>query len=455
MLTNVEQQLALCDKYDIAGPRYTSYPTALEMTEAKARLDRSQLIGAKPRQPIAVYIHIPFCHKLCYYCGCNKVVANDQHKAERYVDALILELNMLAESVGERPLRSLHLGGGTPSFLTPDQITRLMAALNSVFRRSQVFEASIEIDSRSINVAYIDLLAELGFTRLSIGIQDTNADVQEAINRAQSTDHIAALAHEAKRVGFRSINADLIYGLPLQTLETFKKTVDDVVSIGFDRVSLFSYAHLPRRFKAQRLIATDELPVGHDKLRLMLMAQQWLADASYCEVGMDHFALPSDELAIAVKSGSLNRNFQGYTADPDIDLLALGVSAISDLQGTVLQNEKSLKAYYQAVEFGDSPIAVGFERTDEDLLRGWVIKALMCQFRVDKRVFFSAYGVSFDHYFASELQQLEHLIEDGLVTTSDSFLSVTEKGRLFVRRVAMAFDAHSGDKRQNAFSKVI
>jgi oxygen-independent coproporphyrinogen-3 oxidase len=455
MVNNFEDLLTLCDKYDIAGPRYTSYPTALEMNDSKAREDRSALIASRPEQPIALYVHIPFCHKLCYYCGCNKIVSNDQFKAERYVDALIKELQQLGDSISGRKLRSLHLGGGTPSFLTSSQIARLMTAIECSFSKSQVFEASIEIDSRSIEVDYINLLCDLGFSRLSIGIQDTDESVQNAINRIQSSEHIGDLVRRAKSLGFKSINADLIYGLPRQSLVTFKKTVDDVVQFGFDRVSLFSYAHLPRRFKAQRLIATDELPVGHDKLKLMLSAQRWLAQAGYREVGMDHFALPSDELAQAVESGSLNRNFQGYTADPDIDLLAIGVSSISDINGAVLQNDKALKDYYASIDGGLSPVAVGFDRLPEDLLRGWVIKALMCQFKVDKRQFALAYGVSFDRYFASEIEQLSDLMGDGLVANDETELRVTHRGLLFVRRVAMAFDTYLSAKRQPAFSKVV
>lgn len=446
----------LLNKYNTSGPRYTSYPTALEFND---NFQQAQLINAieqSKNQTLSLYIHIPFCHSLCYYCGCNKVVTRHRGKADIYLDHLIEEINQRAPLFQHYQIKQLHLGGGTPSFLTEQQLSRLIATLKQAFDFTNVDEISIEIDPREIELSLIDHLASLGFNRLSIGVQDTDLKVQEAINRVQSTQFISELVSHAKQAGFNSINVDLIYGLPHQTQQTFAKTLADVQAMAVDRISLFSYAHLPSRFAAQRKLRDEWLPTSQEKFALMQQAITTLCNNGYDFIGMDHFAKPDDELSIAQKNGVLHRNFQGYTTKGDCDLLGLGVSSISAIGNSFSQNTKDLKQYYQQIEASGQAMEQGISLSDDDLIRGDVIRALMCNLFVDKQEIARKYQINFDEYFHAELLSLDTFIKDDLVTTSEHWIAVSPKARLLIRNIAMSFDAYMKKHlNQQRFSRVI
>ena len=444
----------LIEKYDLSGPRYTSYPTALEFSE---KIANSAFIAEASGRTgdFSLYVHIPFCHKLCYYCGCNKVVSNSSERAQRYLMSLAREVDARADLFRDRRVQHLHLGGGTPSYLTKAQMSELISMLKLAFSFADNAELGIEIDAREVDESYLAHLYTLGFNRLSIGVQDTDSKVQEAINRTQSTSHIAGLVGAAKRLGFKSVSVDLIYGLPKQTERTFSQTLDDVLAMKVDRVSLFSYAHMPSRFKAQRLIASSELPDAPLKLALMAMAITRLTAAGMVEIGMDHFAKPEDELAIAAQTGRLKRNFQGYSDHAAMDLLGLGVSAISQVGAVIGQNAKGLAGYHAAVAEMDVAVERGVRLTRDDEIRGAVIQAVMCQHKIDKIEVEQAFGIEFDSYFAAELIELAELEKDGLLTIEAHGISVLFEHRLLVRRVAMVFDAYLQAHRTQRFSKII
>lgn len=444
----------LIQKYDLSGPRYTSYPTALEFS---ADIDNSAFKAAALTRTgnFSLYVHIPFCHKLCYYCGCNKVVSNSSDRAQRYLTSLRQEINARAKLFRGRRVQHLHLGGGTPSYLTQTQMSELISALREAFDFVDDAELGIEIDAREVDEGYLSHLYSLGFNRLSIGVQDTDSQVQEAINRPQSTQHIANLVVAAKTLGFKSVSVDLIYGLPRQTERTFSQTLEDVLAMSVDRVSLFSYAHMPSRFKAQRLIASNELPDAQLKLTLMALAITKLTEAGMVEIGMDHFAKPEDELAIAAQSGRLTRNFQGYSDHGAIDLLGLGVSAISQVGAVICQNMKELAGYHEAVAKMDVAVERGVVLSSEDELRGAVIQAIMCQHKVDKTAIAQAFGIDFDDYFSAELLQLAELEKDGLLTLEPECIRIWFEHRLLVRRVAMVFDAYLPEQVTQRFSRII
>lgn len=434
----------LLHKYPSRGPRYTSYPTALNFSPRFAAQDLRRAIEMSKNKTLSLYVHIPFCHRLCYYCGCNKIVTRLQSKADIYLDYLLKEIALQAEVLGHKPVTQLHLGGGTPNFLTDGQLQRLIDGLKAHFNFTDDAQLSIEIDPRNMSPQRIDSMAKMGFNRLSIGIQDTDPTVQEAINRVQSSELIECLINRAKEKGFRSINLDLIYGLPFQTPDTFARTLDFVHKMQIERVSLFSYAHLPERFAAQRKLATDALPNSEQKFHLMRQAVETLCANGYQFIGIDHFALPSDELAKAQQNKVLGRNFQGYTTDSQSDLLGLGVSAISALGNSYSQNHKDLAGYYYSIEHQGSAIEKGLTLGKDDLIRQRVISDIMCNSMLDKTTISLAFDIDFDQYFADELQQLTPFIEDGLVTNLPYAVIVAPKAQLLLRSICMVFDAYLG-----------
>ncbi|WP_413113127.1 oxygen-independent coproporphyrinogen III oxidase [Thaumasiovibrio sp. DFM-14] len=455
-MTTIEWDQALIEKYNYSGPRYTSYPTALEFSE---QYSHSQFIADcqhYPERPLSLYIHIPFCHQLCYYCGCNKVVTRHQEKADEYLDVLSREIATRAVLLGSRTVTQLHLGGGTPTFLNQAQLSRLMGLLHQAFNVADSAEISIEVDPRQLELTLLDHLYDLGFNRISIGVQDFNKQVQQRVNREQDEAFIASLVQRAKQLGFRSTNLDLIYGLPTQTAASFAQTLQQVLRLEPGRLSIFNYAHMPKMFAAQRKINEQELPTAAEKLRILQETIRTLTQAGYQFIGMDHFARPDDELAIAQRKGTLHRNFQGYTTQGECDLLGLGVSAISMIGDGYAQNKKVLKDYYAAVnELGQATWrGVGLDQ--DDRLRRDVIKALICNFVLDIPAIEAQYDIVFSDYFAEDLILLQGFIDDGMVTVSTDKVTVLPKGRLLIRNICMSFDKYLRQRaRQQQFSRVI
>ena len=444
---------ALIAKYNIHGPRYTSYPTALALQAPfESQTVRDTLLASTGE--LSLYLHLPFCHQLCYYCGCNKVITRHQHKADRYLDALEQEMALYQPLVAHRPIGHIHLGGGTPTFLTEQQLSRLMQLFQQYFDCSKLDELSIEIDPRSCSLEKLAHLRQLGFNRVSFGVQDFDQQVQITINRVQDTDLIRQLVQRAKALGFSSINLDLVYGLPYQQTASFQQTLDQVVALDPDRVSLFSYAHLPARFAAQRKIPEQSLPDASSKLQLLQMSIARLTEAGYQFIGMDHFAKPDDGLARAQQAGLLQRNFQGYTTHGQNALLGLGVSSISQVDGVLWQHQKDLPDYYQAIATAELPIAKGFVLSKDDCIRAELIAELICHFALDTAAFAKKWQLDFASYFADSLQKLSPFIEDGLVELQPGNIQVSEAGRLWVRSICSAFDVYL-QQGQQRYSKVV
>jgi oxygen-independent coproporphyrinogen-3 oxidase len=448
------------NKYNTAGPRYTSYPTALsfhdEFTDADFEFQIKQKSNSKSAQHLSLYLHIPFCHSLCYYCGCNKIVTRQKDRADKYLEFLFKEISHRGAQFTNYKISQLHLGGGTPSFLDKQQLARLMAHLQDNFRFNADVEASIEIDPREIKLSYVDDLAAVGFNRLSIGVQDTNREVQVKINRVQSTEFINALVTRAKEFSFSSINLDLIYGLPMQTFDTFLTTLQKVVEIDPDRISLFSYAHMPQQFPAQRKIKDEWLPSAHAKFDLLRLGIEFLTKAGYVFIGMDHFAKPNDELSKALNAGHLHRNFQGYTPKQHNALLGLGVSSISSIENIYAQNTKVLKTYYEAIENKQSALIKGLVLNFDDKARRAVIHSLMCNFQLSKKEISEQFGIDFDDYFAKSIADLSGFERDGLISMNDTHIRIADRGRLLVRNICMSFDQHLSQHAHNMrYSRVI
>ncbi|MGF1738844.1 oxygen-independent coproporphyrinogen III oxidase [Photobacterium satsumensis] len=447
---------ALIEKYNYSGPRYTSYPTALEFHEAFTPAEFDMACAQYPERNLSLYVHIPFCHKLCYYCGCNKIITRHQHKADQYLDALEQEIRQRSTLLGERTVSQLHWGGGTPTFLTKPQVSRLMGLLREQFSFTPDAEISIEVDPREIELDMLDHLRSEGFNRLSIGVQDFNKEVQKLVNREQDEAFIFAMAERARELGFRSTNLDLIYGLPKQTPELFAQTLDQVLTMRPGRLSIFNYAHMPALFAAQRKIKDADLPQANEKLTILQQTIATLTGAGYQFIGMDHFALPEDELAVAQREGILHRNFQGYTTQGDTDLLGLGVSAISMIGNCYAQNQKELKQYYASVDEKREALWKGVSLDADDLLRREVIKSLICNFHLDKSAIEQQFDIEFDSYFAEDIELLQTFIDDGLVEVSDTAIDVDLKGRLLIRNICMCFDKYLRHRaRQQQFSRVI
>ncbi|PWC15275.1 oxygen-independent coproporphyrinogen III oxidase [Brenneria corticis] len=452
----VDWDLALIQKYNYSGPRYTSYPTALEFSERYDESAFRQAIARYPQRSLSLYIHIPFCHRLCYFCGCNKQVTRQQHKADEYLDVLELEIRQRAPLFAGRTVTQMHWGGGTPTYLDKAQISRLMSLLREQFSFAQRAELSLEVDPREIELDILDHLRAKGFNRLSMGVQDFNKEVQKLVNREQDEDFIFALIARAKSLGFTSTNIDLIYGLPKQTPESFAFTLQRVAELSPHRLSVFNYAHLPSLFAAQRKIKEADLPDAEQKLQILQQTISALTTAGYQFIGMDHFARPDDELALAQRAGKLHRNFQGYTTQGDSDLLGMGVSAISMIGDSYAQNQKELKRYYAQVRETGNALWRGLPLTQDDCIRRDVIKTLICNFRLTYAAIEDDYQIDFKSYFSQDLQQLAPLAADGLVEIGESGITVTAKGRLLIRNICMCFDAYLRSKiRERQFSRVI
>jgi oxygen-independent coproporphyrinogen-3 oxidase len=453
----------LLRRYDVAGPRYTSFPTADRFVEAFSAGDYAQALtqrrsgAAALALPLSLYVHIPFCESLCYYCACNKIITKHHDKAAEYLRYLSREVDLHTQLIGLGQIVSqLHLGGGSPTFLSDDELRELMAMLRRNFAFTPGGEYSIEVDPRTVDAKRLDTLAELGFNRLSFGVQDFDPAVQKAVHRVQPAEQVFALVEAARARGFESINVDLIYGLPQQSPESFDRTLGQVAQLRPDRIALYAYAHLPERFKPQRRIATVELPSGAAKISMLSRSLAAFTAAGYVYVGMDHFALPDDALAVAKRQGRLHRNFQGYSTQPDCDLIALGVSSIGRIGATYSQNAKTLEEYYDALDHGHFPVVRGLALSRDDLVRRAVIMALMCQGQLQFESINLAYLVDFTSYFSRELDALQDLQEQGMVVLDEQGIQVTAQGWYFVRAVAMVFDRYlQTDRTRAKFSKII
>ncbi|NBI41959.1 oxygen-independent coproporphyrinogen III oxidase [[Haemophilus] felis] len=455
-MSEIIWDLALIQKYNYSGPRYTSYPTALEFNESYSNVDFIQAAKRYPERPLSLYVHIPFCHKLCYFCACNKVITRHQHKADIYLDFLEKEIEMRSPLFKNRLVTQIHWGGGTPTYLNESQSARLMTMLRKHFSISPEAEISIEIDPREIELSMLDHLRHLGFNRMSMGVQDFNKEVQKAVNREQDETFIEALLQRARTLGFQSTNLDLIYGLPLQSVESFMFTLQKVIELNPDRLSVFNYAHLPSRFAGQAKIKDAMLPAPETKLSILQNMIELLGSAGYQFIGMDHFAKPDDELAIAQQKGVLHRNFQGYTTQEECDLLGLGVSAISLLGDTYAQNQKELKHYYQALDDTGIALHKGFVMSQEDCLRRDVIKQLICNFKLSYESIERAYNIQFKTHFAEDLNLLAPLAKDGLLEITDKAIQVSARGRLLIRNICLCFDTYSREQaKRQQFSRII
>jgi oxygen-independent coproporphyrinogen-3 oxidase len=453
----------LIRRYDVSGPRYTSYPTADRFVEAFSEAEYTQALTlrksglATKKLPLSLYVHIPFCESLCYYCACNKIITKHHDRAAKYLRYLAREVDLHTSILGlGQPVSQLHLGGGTPTFLTDVELRELMAMLRRNFSFTPGGEYSIEVDPRTIDIKRLDTLAELGFNRLSFGVQDFDPAVQKAVHRVQPAEQVFALVKAARERHFDSINVDLIYGLPMQSPESFDRTLAQINELRPDRIALYAYAHLPERFKPQRRIDSLELPSASSKVSMLSHSMASLVKAGYVYVGMDHFALPNDALAVAKRQGRLHRNFQGYSTQPDCDLIGLGVSSIGRIGATYSQNAKTVEEYYDDLDQGHFPVVRGLALSRDDMIRRSVIMALMCQGQVAFESIGLAFLIEFKTYFASEIEKLQKLEEQGLVILEASGIQVTEMGWFFVRAVAMVFDRYlQTDRNRAKFSKII
>ncbi|MDP2256432.1 MAG: oxygen-independent coproporphyrinogen III oxidase [Polaromonas sp.] len=453
----------LIRRFDVSGPRYTSYPTADRFVEAFTpdqfvqALEQRRSGAAAMVLPLSLYVHIPFCESLCYYCACNKIITKHHERGEAYLRYLSREVDLHTAHLGlGQTVSQLHLGGGTPTFLSDSELRELMAMLRRSFTLAPGGEYSIEVDPRTVDATRLATLAELGFNRLSFGVQDFDPVVQKAVHRVQPAEQVFALVASARQLGFESINVDLIYGLPQQTPESFDRTLAQVNELRPDRIALYAYAHLPERFKPQRRIMTAELPTADAKVSMLSRSLAAFQNAGYVYVGMDHFALPNDSLAVAKRQGRLHRNFQGYSTQPDCDLLGLGVSAIGRIGATYSQNAKTLEEYYDHLDQGRLPVVRGLALTRDDLVRRAVIMALMCQGQLQYESIELAYLIDFKSYFAAELETLAGMEDQGLVEVNDTGIQVTAMGWFFVRGVAMVFDRYlQADRTRARFSKII
>ena len=455
-------QPELLKRFDINGPRYTSYPTADRFHAQFGEPDYLEALKrcAAADKPLSLYFHLPFCPNICYYCGCNKIITKDHGRSAKYIKYLAKEMAMVVHAMGMEgkkiPVTQLHWGGGTPTFLSHQEMTELMQAIRQHFDLQGGGEYSIEIDPRRVTEADIQLLSELGFNRISLGVQDFNLEVQQAVHRVQTLEETQAVLNWAKKYGFNSSSVDLIYGLPKQTPQTFQETVQSVIDMNPDRLSVYSYAHLPTVFKPQRRIFEADLPVAADKLTILANTIDQLDEAGFVFIGMDHCSKPHNELALAQKEGRLHRNFQGYSTQAECDLLAFGISSIGKVDDTYAQNVRTLDEYYAALDAHHLPTLRGLRLDQDDILRRELIGELMCQFSLDTAKFGSAHGIDFHSYFSREMPELADLELAGLLEWQGETIVIPTKGRLLVRRVAMTFDKHLRDAQTGArYSKVV
>ncbi len=457
---SIQFDLDLIQRYDKSGPRYTSYPTALELQEGFGENEYRRQIAKSNEAggPLSLYFHIPFCDTVCFYCACNKIITNNRRHAEPYLESLCKETALQGALFDrERVVNQLHWGGGTPTFLNPAQMERLMATTRQFFhlRDDDQGEYSIEVDPRETDDETIACLRSLGFNRISLGVQDFDPAVQKAVNRIQSPEQTFKVLERARQEGFRSTNVDLIYGLPLQTLESFANTLDQVLAHQPERFSIFNYAHLPSRFKVQRQINDEDLPGADLKLEILQMVGKKLTDSGYVYIGMDHFAKPDDELAIAQRQGKLYRNFQGYATHSDCDLVGLGITSIGRVADAYMQNVKDLPSYHAALEQNRLPVFKGVELSRDDKIRREVISQLICHFQLEFASVEQKFSLDFEQYFSTELMQLESMAKDGLLEIHERDILVLPAGRLLIRNICMVFDQYLPKKRQRQFSKVI
>ncbi len=447
-------------KFDVAGPRYTSYPTAPEWSSAVnagVYLKRLKALGQNDKT-LSIYIHIPFCEQLCYFCACNKVIRKTESAAgNEYLQFLFKEIDWAAQAIGRRKLvKQLHWGGGTPTFLNEDQIQRLFAHVSKHFDIDPQGEIAIEIDPRTVTFNKLKILRELGFNRVSMGVQDFDVKVQDDINRVQPFERVKGVNDWCRQLKFKSINFDLIYGLPYQTKETFGKTVDQVIALKPHRIALYSFAYVPWLSKPQNKFNLEAIPLQDEKLDIFIQSRNKLTAGGYQSIAMDHFALTTDDMAEAFNKGKLHRNFMGYTLKPADEFIGFGVSAIGFLENTYVQNIKVLPDYYACLEKGELPVERGKILTDDDRIRQWVINSLMCQFEVDKQAFFERFGFEFEDYLNMEAAHIGHCIEDGLLVEDHNRIAVTALGKIFIRNVCMGFDAYLRKKDgQKRFSRTI
>ena len=452
---------ALIRRYNQNGPRYTSYPSALQFHEDfDAKAYARALTDGPADAPLSIYIHIPFCARLCYYCACNKVITKDRRRSQTYLQYLKKEMHLVtAQLAPGRPVTQIHLGGGTPTFLDDEEMAQLIQMLREHFtlldNTDPAREYAIEVDPRALGPDTIPRLARLGFNRMSIGVQDFDPRVQKAVNRLQSVALTREVMEQARAHGFASLNLDLIYGLPYQTVTSFRDTLDQVIALRPDRLSVFNYAHLPHVFKPQRSIATETLPNAEEKLAILHLAIERLTQAGYVYIGMDHFALPEDALARAREEGKLHRNFQGYSTQSDCDLIGLGVSAISKLDSGYAQNQKELDAYYAALDAHQLPTWRGYALEADDRIRRDVIMELICQGELDTEALGRRHGIEFDRYFAPELKALVGMVGDGLVRCDGKNLGVTGQGRLLLRNICTVFDRYLSNLPRQHYSKML
>ena len=457
---SIKFDLGLIHRYDRAGPRYTSYPTALELHDGfndedyRQHIIKSNTAGG----PLSLYFHIPFCDTVCFYCACNKIVTKNRKHAEPYLENLYKEIAMLGDLFdANRVVNQLHWGGGTPTFLSFEQMQQLMSVTRQHFflKDDDSGEYSIEVDPRETHSHTIKQLRELGFNRISLGLQDFDPAVQKAVNRIQSEEQTFKVLEDARAEGFRSTNIDLIYGLPLQTVISFANTLDKIIAAAPDRFSIFNYAHMPARFKTQRQINDADMPSAEVKLDILQMVGQKLTSAGYVYIGMDHFAKPDDELAIAQREGKLYRNFQGYSTHSDCDLIGFGITSIGRVGDAYIQNVKELDEYDQLIKQNKLPVYKGVELDYDDKLRRAVITHTICHFELDFSAIENMFSINFAEYFAKELKELLPMQDDGLITLTTCGLHVLPPGRLLIRNVCMVFDKYLAQKNQQQFSKVI
>ena len=447
-------------KYDVAGPRYTSYPTAPQwshLVSAHTYQEKLKIFGQNDKT-LSLYVHIPFCEQLCYFCACNKVIrANDEKVGDEFLDHLIHELEGIARLIGKRKkIKQLHWGGGTPTFLSERQIQRFFTKITDLFELDLNEEIAIEIDPRTVTKSKLTILALLGFNRVSMGVQDFDAKVQDDINRVQPFEQVAEVNQWCRDLRFLSVNFDLIYGLPYQTKETFANTVMKVVGLRPDRIALYSFAYVPWISKPQNKFNLDAIPLHDEKLDIFINSRDALLNAGYKAIAMDHFALASDDMAKAFDRGTLHRNFMGYTLKPADEYIGVGPSAIGFLENTYFQNLKVLPDYYLEVNHGNFPIERGQELSADDIIRKWVINHLMCAFVLDKQDFKAVFNIDFDAYFTFEKDHLIHCIDDGLLTQQTDLFKVTDLGKIFIRNIAMGFDWYLRQKDSHKrFSRTI
>lgn len=458
MPASIKWDTHLIRRYDQAGPRYTSYPTAVQFHDGIGAGELLDALGEsrQAKRPLALYVHIPFCAHICYYCACNKVITKDRGRALPYLERLEKEIEMISQHIDpQQRVEQLHLGGGTPTFLSHSELRRLMDCLRQHFNLASGGDFSIEIDPREADWSTMGLLRELGFNRISLGVQDLDPEVERAVNRLQSLEETRAIIEAARTLEFRSVNVDLIYGLPKQTPESFARTVEEIIALQPDRLSVFNYAHLPERFKPQRRINSDDLPAPAEKLSMLHNSIEQLTAAGYQYIGMDHFAQPDDELAIAQEEGRLQRNFQGYTTHGHCDLIGLGVSAISQIGDLYSQNDSDIEGYQGSLDEDHLPTARGLRCDEDDRIRRAVIQKLICDFHLDFATIEQQFNIVFRDFFSTAWPQLQNMTRDSLISLTPSGIDILPAGRLLVRSVCMLFDHYLKEQNRQRFSRII